>query len=78
MFDALQVELDDLVYGSTMEKPQHLGKGKRCCNRSDEWCTNPFPGKKCNPAAVEVAVFQHVLISRAVRNIFTVSLIDPY
>ena len=77
MFDALQVQLDDLVNGSAMEKSQDFGEGERGCDGADEWRTNAFPRKKRNSTSVEVAVVQHLLIARAITNIFAAVRSNP-
>ena len=78
MFNTLQIELDHLVKRSAVEKSQYLGESKRCCDCPDEWCTNPFSGKKRDSTLVEVTILQQFLITGALLDSFAAGLGAPY
>ena len=62
MFDALEIEFQNLMNRAIVEKTKYFGEHKARSNRPDERSAYCFPGQKCHPTLVQAALLQNSLV----------------
>jgi hypothetical protein len=61
----LEVKVEQLVQGTTVQVAKYFGKGKTCRHRSNEGCPDRFSCKKRHPTSIERSVVKQILVRGA-------------
>jgi hypothetical protein len=77
VFRKLEVEIDKLMDGAALQKPEDFGHGKRGCDGPDERSADCLSSQQRYPAAVELAVAEHTFVCRAIIDLFAFVLRPP-
>ena len=69
MFHRVKVNIDQLVYNTSVEKPEEFAHRQTGRYRANEGRANGLPGKKRYAALIELSTLQHLKVGGSIRHV---------